>query len=71
MDIKSNKFTNIASSGNISFENDYYKYTPIQKLTDAQKTSIKNRVELVLCYCLFVRVLVCYCLFVKVFVCYC
>lgn len=47
MDIKSNKFSTIASSGNISFENDYYKYTPIQKLTDQQKTSIKNRVEFI------------------------
>ena len=47
MDLKSNQFTNIASSGEISFENDYYKYTPVQKLTDSQKTSIESRIDII------------------------
>jgi hypothetical protein len=47
MDLKSNQFTNIASSGEISFENDYYKYTPVQKLSDSQKTSIKSRIDFI------------------------
>ena len=47
MDLKSNQFINIASSGEISFENDYYKYTPVQKLSDSQKTSIKNRIDII------------------------
>lgn len=47
MDLKSNQFINIASSGEISFENDYYKYTPVQKLSDSQKTSIKSRIDVI------------------------
>lgn len=47
MDVKSDKFKNIAASGEISFENDYYKHIPVQKLSDSQKTSIKDRIDLI------------------------
>ena len=47
MDVKSDKFKNIAASGEISFENDYYKHIPVQKLSDDQKTLIKSRIDLI------------------------
>jgi hypothetical protein len=47
MDIKSNKFSSLAPSGDISFENDYYRHIPVQKLSDTQKNSIKDRITFI------------------------
>jgi len=47
MDLKSEKFSNVAEAGYLYIENDYIKYKPTQKLSTAQRNSIQQRIDFI------------------------
>lgn len=47
MDLKSDKFNSISNSGTVSFENDYVRHVPVQKLSTTQLSTIENRLNFI------------------------